>query len=411
MAEINIVGVYARYAFIKLINLDTEYDANGKRTVVYYLFNDDGSPTGKNFTTTITGNPSEGAAMSISGLKTETTYRISATVYEGDTNGTILANLPAIEFTTADDTSVLFEGFYVYQKVIGSTIARVYLLGSNLEGCNYSIFVDGTKYVEGVVTSDIETNGVEIELKYFGTYTIYVGMEIGGTTITSEEQQLVMEPGEKMSDPIALIEIYQSKNLRKGYLRIMSYEHFLTEEYGFKVKLFNALSAEEYDIILLGTIWEEPPINESWTEYSFNVTDVTLQSNDVSFELIYTYLPTGQQWSRIIDTYLWAPEFERPENFEWTYEKVSGGSFNLTADEWNALTARINEFRLYKKLPEYEFSVAEKNKPFTAQMYNQVREAIQEIAGYGTLIPEVEQKQKITEYMLNVVVSELNAIP
>lgn len=410
MAKINIVGVYARYAFIKLINLDTEYDANGKRTVVYYLFNDDGSPTGKNFTTTITGNPSEGAAMSISGLKTETTYRISATVYEGDTNGTILANLPAIEFTTADDTSVLFEGFSVYQKVIGSTIARVYLLGSNLEGCNYSIFVDGTKYVEGVVTSDIETNGVEIELKYFGTYTIYVGMEIGGTTLTSEEQQLVMEMGEEMPDPIKLIEVRQSSDFKTGYIQIMSYEGFIAEEQGFKVGLFNTSSAEEYDITLYSTEWYDT-IGESVTEYSFDVTDVISKSRDVSFELIYTYLPTGQQWSRIIDTYLWAPEFERPEDFEWTYEKVSGGSFNLTADEWNALTARINEFRLYKKLPEYEFSVAEKNKPFTAQMYNQVREAIQEISGYGTLIPEVEQKQEITAYMLNVVVSELNAIP
>lgn len=105
------------------------------------------------------------------------------------------------------------------------------------------------------------------------------------------------------------------------------------------------------------------------------------------------------------------PEKIRPSNFSWTYSKTSGGSFNLTASEWNSFTSRINEFRDYCDLSSYSFTTAYSGNSFTAAMYRQARTAIQAIDGYGTYIPYVYAGDEITAYMMNVLVSELNAIP
>ena len=105
------------------------------------------------------------------------------------------------------------------------------------------------------------------------------------------------------------------------------------------------------------------------------------------------------------------PEKLRPSNFSWTYTKTSGGNFNLTASEWNSFTSRINEFRDYCDLSSYSFTTAYSGNSFTAAMYRQARTAIQAIDGYGTYIPYVSSGDEITAYMMNVLVSELNAIP
>lgn len=101
----------------------------------------------------------------------------------------------------------------------------------------------------------------------------------------------------------------------------------------------------------------------------------------------------------------------RPNNFSWTYSKVQGEEFNLTATEWNNFTSRVNAFREYKGLSDYSFTTAYSGNTFTAAMYNQARIAIQAISGYGTYIPTVTKGQQITAYMMNVLVSELNSIP
>ncbi|MBR6603131.1 MAG: hypothetical protein IKK94_03855, partial [Clostridia bacterium] len=101
----------------------------------------------------------------------------------------------------------------------------------------------------------------------------------------------------------------------------------------------------------------------------------------------------------------------RPSDFSWTYEKVKGETFNLTADEWNNFTSRINAFRKYKGLENYNFTIAYPGNDFMAYMYNEARIAIQEIDGYGTYIPEVESGWQISAHMMNVLVSELNSIP
>lgn len=83
--------------------------------------------------------------------------------------------------------------------------------------------------------------------------------------------------------------------------------------------------------------------------------------------------------------------------FSWTYEKVEGEPFNLTADEWNDLAAFVNS----KRSRAYSFTVAVKDYPFTAAMYNEMVEAI----GAGT---EVEKGDTITADLMNELVTNAN---
>ena len=114
-----------------------------------------------------------------------------------------------------------------------------------------------------------------------------------------------------------------------------------------------------------------------------------------------------------IDLYIEPPEAAavRPSNFSWTYTKTKGGSFNLTAAEWNALTARINAFREYKGLSSYSFTYAYKGNDFTAAMYNQAVNAIKGISGYGSYLSTVSKGDTVTAAGLNLLRDELNAIP
>lgn len=66
----------------------------------------------------------------------------------------------------------------------------------------------------------------------------------------------------------------------------------------------------------------------------------------------------------------------RPANFSWNLAKLSGERFNLTAVEWNGLTARINAFRAYRYQSTYSFTNAYVGGTFTAGMYNEARNAI-----------------------------------
>lgn len=100
--------------------------------------------------------------------------------------------------------------------------------------------------------------------------------------------------------------------------------------------------------------------------------------------------------------------------FSWTYSKGKDGDFNLTADEWNDFTSFINSVRNLKGLSTVNFTQAVTGQPFTAAMYKQARDAIQNIGGgAGSLIPDdnhIYRGAEITADMMNVIVDEINAV-
>jgi hypothetical protein len=69
--------------------------------------------------------------------------------------------------------------------------------------------------------------------------------------------------------------------------------------------------------------------------------------------------------------------FIRPSNFAWTYSKVSGGNFNITASEWNGLLSKINDFREYKNVSRTSWGyLAGSGQTFTAAAFNEARNAM-----------------------------------
>ena len=98
----------------------------------------------------------------------------------------------------------------------------------------------------------------------------------------------------------------------------------------------------------------------------------------------------------------------RPSNFSWTYPKVSGQNFNITATEWNSFTNRINEFLTYKGLSTYSFTSVSSGMDFAAVIFNQGRNKISEMI--STSVPSVSSGNTLYASYFNQLVSDLNSI-
>lgn len=100
----------------------------------------------------------------------------------------------------------------------------------------------------------------------------------------------------------------------------------------------------------------------------------------------------------------------KPSAFSWTYSKILGKDFNLTAIEWNNFTGKINEFRSWKGLNNYSFTTAVKGNTFTYTMFNQAVTAINAMYSNNPL-SSVSKGDTVTAYILNNIVSVLNDVP
>lgn len=101
----------------------------------------------------------------------------------------------------------------------------------------------------------------------------------------------------------------------------------------------------------------------------------------------------------------------KPTNFAWTASKVQGQPFLLYASEWNALTAKTNQFRTYKGELSISFIVAYQNNNVLASMFNQVRNAISTMSPV-TSPPSVKSpNDPIRASDLNLLRDSLNSIP
>lgn len=70
---------------------------------------------------------------------------------------------------------------------------------------------------------------------------------------------------------------------------------------------------------------------------------------------------------------------DRPLPWFWTDLNGSGEQFNLSAEEWNNFTTRINEFRAFKDLEPVSFDTAITGEKLTAIMFLQASNAINEM--------------------------------
>jgi hypothetical protein len=118
---------------------------------------------------------------------------------------------------------------------------------------------------------------------------------------------------------------------------------------------------------------------------------------------------------------------DRPNNWEWTplintnaiIPFYNNTFFPVTADQWNAFWTRINEFREYRKLSSFDFTVAfgDSNKDeeqyttdFTCEIYNEAVEAINEIYGYEVVTEITDRNDLLLANTYNSIKDALNAI-
>ena len=101
----------------------------------------------------------------------------------------------------------------------------------------------------------------------------------------------------------------------------------------------------------------------------------------------------------------------RPALFSWTYAKVQGSTFNLTAAEWNALTTNINLVRAYYGQVAYNFTTAYKGNNFLASMYNECLYAMNPMyLNMDLTTAAVSKGDTITASGLNYLVTLVNSL-
>jgi hypothetical protein len=129
--------------------------------------------------------------------------------------------------------------------------------------------------------------------------------------------------------------------------------------------------ADSYEIRIVSPISESRTVYNSYiywgglspnTQYKFQVRAYD-SAKDIAWSIW-----SGYQYATTL--------LGRPSNFVWDSNKYSGYDFKITASEWNKLCNRVNEFRDYKGLSSYGFTTAYSGNDFTANQYNQVRNAI-----------------------------------
>ncbi|UGO51064.1 anosmin 1 [Bacillus phage vB_BanS_Nate] len=155
------------------------------------------------------------------------------------------------------------------------------------------------------------------------------------------------------------------------------------------------------------------PTNIMETE---NITFLFLKDGNASdFQMGQTYYFKAEAMdndgnSTFTGNFPFVPTNARPANFSWNVSWGAGSPFTLKASQWNKLTQTINDFRVYKGMATIWFEVVTTGQKFTAQHYNDARNAIASMNSNG--IPNtVSTGNKVTAWHLNQLANVLNAIP
>lgn len=139
-----------------------------------------------------------------------------------------------------------------------------------------------------------------------------------------------------------------------------------------------------------------------------NLASGTLYS--ISAVVYYNYNGSSYEGSVTLPVVYAQTLAARPPFYYWTYSKVKGGAFNLTATEWNNLTANINAVRNYKGLLFYNFTTAYRGYQLTANMYNECIYAIGGMMSYNIASYCVYSGNPVTADSLNLLVNLINSI-
>lgn len=100
----------------------------------------------------------------------------------------------------------------------------------------------------------------------------------------------------------------------------------------------------------------------------------------------------------------------RPNDWSWTSTIATGQPIKISALEWNTFCNRINQFRNYKELDGYNFTVVRQGTAISAKVVNEAWNAINGISGRGSMPSMAVKGDPIYASIFNGMKNALNAI-
>ncbi len=452
MASISIYSTTSSSVTLYLTSLDTSW-AGGTRTVNWYLGRAGGTmPTTSSYYKSNTGNSlangvSTSGTVTFSGLSANTMYGVLCEVYHGSTKLATLTGYATTKYEELEPTwelypytlgsisalesvSISLSKYSLYRYRVSfanSGTAKFYTEGTSADTYGFLSTSTGWDSEDGepssyIASDDDAGSGNNFEISYNVTAgtTYYIWVR-GYSSSTTGKTTLYIEPPSQswtVSSGGSLGKISDATSVSFSLSTKQVKRYSVTFENSGEAIFYTSSSADTYGYLSTSSSFDST--NGEPSSYIASGDDAGSGNN---FEISYnvtagtTYYIWVRQYSGsstgTIDLYIEPPEAAavRPSNFSWTYTKTKGGSFNLTATEWNNLTARINAFRVYRGLSNYSFTRAYSGNDFTAAMYNQAVNAIKGISGYGSYLYTVSKGDTVTAAGLNALRDELNAIP
>jgi len=148
-------------------------------------------------------------------------------------------------------------------------------------------------------------------------------------------------------------------------------------------------------------------VEDKYVSSPYNVTFNNLSPNS-TYNFVCSAQRSGWESSDYTVRIVLTTEENRPPYFSWTYPKIQGGEFNLTAQEWNDLCDNVNLVEEYKGIGQSNFQTAYTGNKVLATMFNEVRFAIGSMNATG--ISNQYSGDPILASHLNTIVDKLNAI-
>ena len=444
--EENTVYSISAYAFIYLSDGTKYYDETSYSDVVYFNTNgeiEDGGDT--NFTVTMFRPVQKniGELCAEVGLEGDNLIGCTYVIYHYATDGSLVENTRGVFTQNGGLVDIYFDEFRKYNLLLkvtrgGATVSKTATVNIS-DNClksvsykrvnrglifswdiypdeyeNYSYIFNGRRYPDGKLNelydgfADVKEYTLS-NLKCATTYELrmlvdglilssdgYIRYDIGewGTEyiatapscpysvtayMNGNSVNVNWQLAEVNGDDISLrVNLYKDGNIVNSY----DFDVAKGTTSGTSVIETNGLTNGEYEVKIsthYGNIW---CVDEYGNGYSI-ATSLTIDS-------------------------------ARPDNFYWTYPKMQGQDINITAVEWQSLTNKINEFRRYCGLADFAFgTTAITGEDFTDDIYNEAREALQDILQYSVMVGTIESVasgQKVTAYSLNISEEAINSI-
>ncbi len=451
MASISIYSTTSSSVTLYLTSLDTSW-AGGTRTVNWYLGRAGGTmPTTSSYYKSNTGNSlangvSTSGTVTFSGLSANTMYGVLCEVYHGSTKLATLTGYATTKYeepgptwelypytlgsiSALESVSISLSKYSLYRYRVSfanSGTAKFYTEGTSADTYGFLSTSTGWDSEDGAPTSplkeDDDTNGAP---NFFISYNVTAGTNYyiwvrGYSSSTTGKTTLYIEPPSQSwaVSSGALGTISEETNVSFSLSTKQVKRYSVSFANSGEANFYTSGSVDTYGYLSISSSFDSTngaptsPLKEDDDSSSGNNFAISYNVTAGTTYYIWVRQYSGSS-TGTIDLYIEPPEpaAVRPSNFSWTYTKTKGGSFNLTATEWNNLTARINAFRAYKGLGNYSFTYAYKGNDFTAAMYNQAVNAIKGISGYGSYLYTVSKGDPVTAAGLNALRDELNAIP